>query len=68
LQQPVNGKLPLAVLAIDGSENLKICRLDFWVFFDCTFLDNFKTRSKGFPLACSLVPFCTSRKEQPAAA
>ena len=27
--------------SIDGSQNLKICYLDFWVFFDCTFLDNF---------------------------
>jgi len=37
------------VLALSGSENLKICCLDFWVFFDCTFLDNFKPRTPEKP-------------------
>jgi len=26
-------------------ENLKICCLRFWVFFDCTLLDNFKNET-----------------------
>ena len=50
LRQPVKGKPPPAVLSLSDSENLKICCLDFGVFFDCTFLDNFSL----FPYALCL--------------